>query len=56
VRAIPASRIYEQAGVPSITPSATSPKLTQQKFKTTYRVIANDMQQGARWPALPPRC
>ena len=45
--AIPASRIYEQAGVPSITPSATSPKLTQQKFKTTYRVIANDMQQGA---------
>ena len=44
---IPASRIYEQAGVPSITPSATSPKLTQQKFKTTYRVIANDMQQGA---------
>ena len=45
--AIPASRIYEQAGVPSVTPSATSPKLTQQKFKTTYRVIANDMQQGA---------
>ena len=45
--AIPASRIYEQAGVPSITPSATSPKLTQQKFRTTYRVIANDMQQGA---------
>ena len=45
--AIPASRIYEQAGVPSITPSATSPKLTQQKFKTTYRVIANDLQQGA---------
>ena len=33
--------------MPSITPSATSPKLTQQKFKTTYRVIANDMQQGA---------
>ena len=45
--AIPASRIYEQAGVPAITPSATSPKLTQQKFKTTYRVIANDTQQGA---------
>lgn len=45
--AIPASRIYEQAGIPAITPSSTSPKLTQQKYKTTYRVIANDLQQGA---------
>ena len=44
---IPASRIYEQSGIPAITPSSTSPKLTQQKFKTTYRVIANDLQQGA---------
>ncbi|TAH42463.1 MAG: branched-chain amino acid ABC transporter substrate-binding protein [Betaproteobacteria bacterium] len=44
--AIPASRIYEQAGIPVITESATSPKLTQQGFKTTYRVIANDLQQG----------
>lgn len=44
---IPASRIYEQAGIAAITPSSTSPKLTQQKFKTTYRVIANDLQQGA---------
>lgn len=45
--AIPASRIYEQAGVPSVTPSSTTPKLTRQGFKTTYRVIANDLQQGA---------
>src|SRR5574338_146909 len=44
--AIPASRIYEQAGVPVITPSATSPKLTQQGYRTTFRVIANDLQQG----------
>lgn len=44
--AIPASRIYEQAGIPVITPSSTSPKLTQQGFKVTYRVIANDLQQG----------
>ncbi len=43
---IPASRVYEQAGVPVITPSSTSPKLTQQNYKTTYRVIANDLQQG----------
>lgn len=43
---IPASRIYEQAGIPVITPSSTSPKLTQQGYKVTYRVIANDLQQG----------
>ncbi len=43
---IPASRVYEQAGVPVITPSSTSPKLTQQGYKVTYRVIANDLQQG----------
>lgn len=45
--AIPASRIYEQAGIPVITPSATSPKLTQQGYRQTFRVIANDLQQGA---------
>jgi branched-chain amino acid transport system substrate-binding protein len=45
--AIPASRIYEQAGIPAITPSSTSPALTRQHYKTTYRVIANDLQQGA---------
>ncbi|HJV24842.1 MAG TPA: branched-chain amino acid ABC transporter substrate-binding protein [Aromatoleum sp.] len=44
---IPASRIYEQAGIPVITPSSTNPKLTQQGYKVTYRVIANDLQQGA---------
>ena len=44
---IPASRIYEQAGVPMITPSATSPKLTQQGYHVVFRVIANDLQQGA---------
>jgi branched-chain amino acid transport system substrate-binding protein len=45
--AIPASRIYEQAGIPVITPSATSPKLTQQGYRNVFRVIANDLQQGA---------
>ena len=44
--AIPAAAIYEQAGIPAITPSATNPKLTTQGMKVTYRVIANDFQQG----------
>ena len=44
---IPASRIYDRAGIPVITPSSTNPKLTQQGYKVTFRVIANDLQQGA---------
>ncbi len=44
---IPASKIYSDAGVPQISPSATNPKLTLQGFKTTFRVMANDVQQGS---------
>ncbi len=44
---IPASAIYSQAGLPQISPSATNPKYTQQGFKTTFRVMANDIQQGS---------
>lgn len=43
---IPASRIYADAGIPQISPSATNPKYTQQGFKTAFRVMANDVQQG----------
>lgn len=43
---IPASRIYANAGIPQISPSATNPKYTQQGFKTAFRVVANDAQLG----------
>ena len=43
---IPASRIYSDAGIVQISPSATNPKYTQQGFKTAFRVMANDIQQG----------
>lgn len=43
---IPASRIYHQAGIPMISPSATNPKLTQQNYAGVFRTIANDVQQG----------
>jgi branched-chain amino acid transport system substrate-binding protein len=43
---IPASKIYSDASVAQISPSATNPKLTDQGFKTTFRVVANDNQQG----------
>jgi branched-chain amino acid transport system substrate-binding protein len=44
---IPASKIYSDAGLPQISPSATSADYTKQGFKTTFRVIANDIQQGS---------
>ena len=43
---IPASKIYFDAGIPQISGSATNPKYTQQGFSTTFRVMANDVQQG----------
>jgi len=43
---IPASRIYHDAGIPQISPSATNPKYTQQGFKTAFRVVAHDGQLG----------
>ncbi|HEY4316891.1 MAG TPA: branched-chain amino acid ABC transporter substrate-binding protein [Herbaspirillum sp.] len=44
---IPASKIYSEAGIPQISPSATNPKYTQQGFKTAFRVVANDAQLGS---------
>lgn len=43
---IPASKIYFDAGIPQISPSATNVKYTQQGFKTAFRLMANDAQQG----------
>jgi len=43
---IPASKIYHDAGIPQVSPSATNPKYTQQGYKGAFRVMANDVQQG----------
>jgi branched-chain amino acid transport system substrate-binding protein len=43
---IPASAIYNQAGIPMITGSATNPKLTEQGFNNVFRVVGRDDQQG----------
>ena len=43
---IPASKIYSDAGIPQISPSATAIAYTAQGFKTTFRVMTNDEQQG----------
>jgi branched-chain amino acid transport system substrate-binding protein len=43
---IPASPLYSGAGIPVISGSATNPKLTEQGFKTQFRVVGRDDQQG----------
>jgi len=43
---IPASAIYNQAGLPMVSGSATNPALTEQGFKGVFRVVGRDDQQG----------
>ncbi|MCG1017341.1 MULTISPECIES: branched-chain amino acid ABC transporter substrate-binding protein [Burkholderiaceae] len=42
---IPASRIYANAGIAQIA-MATAPEYTQQGYKTTFRMMTSDTQQG----------
>ncbi|MEI5996750.1 branched-chain amino acid ABC transporter substrate-binding protein [Paraburkholderia bengalensis] len=46
---IPASRIYNDAGIAQISPSSTNPDYTKQGYRSAFRVVATDAQQG---PAL----
>jgi len=43
---IPASKVYAEAGIPQIA-MATSPTYTAQGFKTTFRAMTSDTQQGS---------
>jgi branched-chain amino acid transport system substrate-binding protein len=43
---IPASRIYHEAGIPQLTVS-TNVKYTRQGYRTAFRLMADDDQQGA---------
>ena len=44
---IPASKLYNDAGIAQISPSATNPKYTRQGFKTAFRVVADDVHLGS---------
>ena len=46
---IPASEIYNKAGIPVISGSATNPTLTERGLKNVFRTVGRDDQQG---PAL----
>ena len=43
---IPASQLYNAAGIPQISPSATNPKYTRQGYNTAFRVVADDVHLG----------
>lgn len=43
---IPTAKIYADAKIPQISPSATAIAYTAQGYKTTFRVMTNDEQQG----------
>ena len=43
---IPASKIYSEAGIPQISPSATNPKFTRQGLTNVFRIVADDMALG----------
>ena len=39
---LPAAKIYNDCGIPSITPAATNPAITEAGYDASFRVIAND--------------
>jgi len=44
---IPASVVYAEAGIPQISPSATSPTFTARGLRNVFRVVADDGQLGS---------
>ena len=43
---LPASRVYENAGIPMIDPAATNPTITTQGFANMFTVISSDAQNA----------
>jgi branched-chain amino acid transport system substrate-binding protein len=43
---LPASDVYNRAGIPMITPGSTNPQLTEKGYKGVFRVCGRDDQQG----------
>src|SRR5690606_8239452 len=43
---IPASQIYNVAGIPQITPSATNPQYTRKEYADVFSMVADDVHLG----------
>jgi branched-chain amino acid transport system substrate-binding protein len=44
---IPASEVYQEAGIIQITPASTNPRFTERNMWNTFRTCGRDDQQGA---------
>jgi branched-chain amino acid transport system substrate-binding protein len=44
---VPASKIYNDAGIPEISPATTATQYTKQHFPGAFRVVANDEKLGS---------
>src|ERR687889_116151 len=44
---IPASEVYQEAGIVQITPASTNPRFTERSMWNTFRTCGRDDQQGA---------
>jgi branched-chain amino acid transport system substrate-binding protein len=44
---VPASKIYNDAGIPEISPATTAPQYTHQHFPGAFRVVASDEKLGS---------
>jgi branched-chain amino acid transport system substrate-binding protein len=44
---VPASKIYNDAGIVQISPATTAPQYTAQRFPGAFRVVASDVKLGA---------
>jgi branched-chain amino acid transport system substrate-binding protein len=44
---IPASQVYEEAGIVQVTPASTNPQFTERGMWNTFRTCGRDDQQGA---------
>jgi branched-chain amino acid transport system substrate-binding protein len=44
---VPASKIYNDAGIPQISPATTAPVYTKQHFPGAFRVVASDAKLGS---------
>jgi branched-chain amino acid transport system substrate-binding protein len=44
---VPASKIYNDAGIPEISPATTAPQYTRQHFPGAFRVVASDEKLGS---------
>ncbi len=49
---MPASEVYDEAGILTITPGSTNPQITERGMKDLFRMCGRDDQQGRSPPTI----